>query len=275
MNVVFCSLEDYIRSLGVKKIVQRYFLNNNISTKHDYSLEKLIYLPECQSTNDIAFAMLHRNLVEDGTVIITDHQTAGRGQMGTQWLSTPGLNLTFSYVKAWTKLDIAKQFQISAATSLALAEALHEQSGLPIDIKWPNDLYCRGKKLGGILIQNTISGSLIDYSVIGVGVNVNQSDFQTLTNATSLSIESNRNFEKRLLLQFIKNSLDKWLIQVPSDKVFQQYQQDLLYLHDIRRFTLANGVTIYGKITGVNEDGKLIVQTAESTKCYGLKEIIF
>ena len=138
------------------------------------------YLPTCHSTNDIAAEMIQSQEVFEGTIIITDHQTTGRGQRGNSWEAAIGQNLTLSLILKPTFLRASDQFQLNVAVSLGVHEFLSQYLPEGLTIKWSNDIYHYDKKLGGILIENTLQGYNIGYSVIGIGLNINQKQFENI-----------------------------------------------------------------------------------------------
>ena len=132
-----------------------------------------------------------------GDVVIAERQEAGRGQRGNSWSSTPGENLTFSVVLRPDFLPAERQFRISKAVALAVADTIAE-AGLRPAIKWPNDIYIGDRKVTGILIENDLMGPYLSRSVIGIGLNVNQTRFDpALPNPTSLAAEAGHPFDRR------------------------------------------------------------------------------
>eukprot|EP01137_Pigoraptor_chileana_P015025 Opistho-2@5140 len=107
-------------------------------------------------------------------VIITDNQTAGRGQRGNVWEASIGENLTFSLILKPNFLKASEQFQLNVAVSLGVLDCLSEYIDEDLKVKWSNDIYFQNQKMGGILIENTLQGYQIGYSVIGIGLNINQ-----------------------------------------------------------------------------------------------------
>src|SRR5690554_4031443 len=146
----------------------------------------ILYLPVCHSTNDVAKDKLKEKEAAEGSIIITDQQTNGRGQRGNQWHSEPGMNLTFSLILSPKFLDPSELFGLNMAVALGIREALAQYiSG--VMVKWPNDIVHKEKgKLGGILIENSLKGQKIESSIVGVGLNINQVEFP-LSQATSLA----------------------------------------------------------------------------------------
>ena len=147
---------------------------------------KMIHLPEVRSTNTWMLDTLAQGTpLADETVVYTMRQTAGRGQMGNSWEAEPDKNISFSMLLCPTFLPIREQFVISQLCSLAIVEALDEIAAeqgirpedLRLCIKWPNDIYAGDMKLGGILIENRLVGTTFQHCVLGIGLNVNQTQW--------------------------------------------------------------------------------------------------
>ncbi|GAB3827988.1 hypothetical protein GCM10028895_40930 [Pontibacter rugosus] len=148
--------------------------------------QQLYYLPVCESTNSEAQQLLIKNEATEGCTIITHEQTNGRGQRGNIWQAQPGQNITLSVILSPTFLAVRQQFNLNMAVSLAVLDLLQEQGLQQAQVKWPNDLYFEDKKLGGILIENTINSHSLQHSIVGIGLNVNQRFFSYPT-ATSMA----------------------------------------------------------------------------------------
>ncbi|NJM26329.1 MAG: biotin--[acetyl-CoA-carboxylase] ligase [Bacteroidia bacterium] len=148
--------------------------------------KNLIYVPECHSTNDLAWELVKTAKAGEGTIVITSNQTAGRGQRGNAWEATAGLNLTFSIVFKPTFLAPHQQFALNMFSSLAVAQALAEANVPGLRVKWPNDVMSGARKMVGILVENTVQANRINHTVAGIGINVNQQAFD-VPNATSIN----------------------------------------------------------------------------------------
>ena len=152
-----------------------------MSKKHD-----IIWLQSVDSTNEEA--KRHISDIDNLSVLSAYEQTEGRGQRGNTWTSTPGENLMFSIVLKNPKISARDQFGINEITSLSVVDFL-SQHGISARIKWPNDIYVGSKKICGILIENSLRGSVISSSIIGIGLNVNQRNFDVnLPNPTSMAL---------------------------------------------------------------------------------------
>ena len=140
--------------------------------------KELLYVPSCHSTNDLALKKLKESDTKEGLLILADEQLAGRGQRGNKWDSESGKNLLLSLVLRPAWLPCEKQFYLNIMSSLALRETVeHFIPSENVQIKWPNDLLINKKKAAGILIENILRSNQLESSVMGIGVNLNQTEF--------------------------------------------------------------------------------------------------
>lgn len=166
---------------------------------------EIIWIESTASTNDLARAQIHNT--DNMTVIAAERQTSGRGQRGNSWNSAPGKNLTFSIILKFQEFlsDNAvmayDQSVISQMTALSVIDLLATH-GIDAKVKWPNDIYVGNLKICGILIENSITGKWLSTSIIGIGLNVNQTEFDpTLPNPTSILNENGTQTDHHLLLE--------------------------------------------------------------------------
>ncbi len=153
--------------------------------------KNVISLETIDSTNDYAKQLLSTQKPTDGTLIIAKAQTKGRGQLGNIWQTESGKNLTVSYILYPNFLSPDKQFYLNMAVALGIREFCESICAEHVQIKWPNDILINGKKVCGVLIENALQGSKIQHSVIGIGININQSKFDAeLPHATSILLEN-------------------------------------------------------------------------------------
>ncbi len=247
-----------------------------ISDGTEFVGKTLIFLPKCHSTNDIAAELFEKGLISAGTVVMTDHQIAGKGQRGNTWESSSGLNLTFSLVQMPDFLKPEQNFYLNIVTSLALTDVLLDLAE-PFTIKWPNDLYYHQKKIGGILIENSILSGKISSSVIGIGLNVNQVHFTGLENAISLYQVFSRAFDLNEMLNLVVKSLDIRWMDLSTHK-FESLKTDYLNrlygYRQIIKFQI-NGQTTEGRIEGIDQVGRLMVGIDGEMKKFNFQEIKF
>ena len=229
--------------------------------------KKLIFMPECHSTNSQALELCQQSHVPEGTLVITDRQTAGRGQRGNTWESHPGMNLTFSVILKPTFLAIKDQFLLSMITSLAIRDYLAAMCSDPVFIKWPNDILVKQFKICGTLIENQLMGEQFSYAVIGIGLNVNQQLFN-IPMATSLSLIVGKDFDLQDVLDGLLSHLESRYLQLRQGRA-QHLRED--YLKHLYRFnehyTFQSGDDQFeGKILGIDEQGRLTGVDSRSGK---------
>jgi BirA family biotin operon repressor/biotin-[acetyl-CoA-carboxylase] ligase len=242
---------------------------------------EIIRLKEVDSTNRFFMDWLNREKLEEGTLVITDFQTAGRGADGSKWESEPSRNLTFSFVLYPTFLAIEAQFYLNKVVSLGLADLVAEL--LPdrsdIRIKWPNDIYIGDHKVAGTLIQNGVKGSQFEFAVIGIGLNVNQLSFQgEAANPVSLHSVTGNAFNLEEVLEKTLEKIEQrynLLKQGSKQAIDEDYLKNLYRMRQLSGFNY-KGSLIQAKITGVNRYGHLILEIpGEKIIECDLKEIRF
>ncbi len=246
---------------------------HKISSNSLFIGKKVVHLPKCHSTNSVAAELLAFGHAQEGTVVITDCQTAGRGQRGNKWESTPGENLTLSVVLKPDFLSLHQQFFLTIVSSLAVCAVVKEQTG-QATIKWPNDVFVNAGKISGILIENTIRKNKIEACIVGIGLNVNQTRFSTEL-PTSLRQVTGNTYDLEPLLHRLCESLESFYLRIRAGRLEETrllYLQHLMWLNEWRAFKDANGV-FQGKITGITEGGKLIVEREEGMNVFDLKEV--
>ena len=233
----------------------------------------ILWLDSVDSTNSEALRRLPE--LPSGTVIAAREQTAGRGQRGNTWFTEPGKNLTFSIVLKGLGLAAADAHRLNYLASLAVAEFLEGYCVSP-SIKWPNDIYVGRKKICGILVENSLSGDGVSASVIGIGININQTEFPQLANATSLRCCTGKEYDLEKCLQAFMEVFNRLLSTLREQSLVDKYSASLFlkgvtaeysdYLRDIR-FT--------GIIRGVDPDGRLRIYdtSALTDRLYRFKEV--
>jgi BirA family transcriptional regulator, biotin operon repressor / biotin---[acetyl-CoA-carboxylase] ligase len=227
----------------------------------------------------------------EGTVVVAQHQTAGRGQMGNTWATAAQQNLTLSVILYPHFVPISAQFVFNQAVALGIRDAIERfslhyyQENLSIQIKWSNDILIKHQKVCGVLIENTITANALASSVVGIGINVNQTDFEGLPNATSLKnalLTAGAAAEKIDLFAFrqmLLESLEARYLQLRAQR-FAALQHD--YLQHLYRYgedcfykIVADNSVLYGRIVGVSAFGKLQIQHTKGIAEFATKEIVF
>lgn len=237
----------------------------------------IVKLDATDSTNGYLKALSLAENLDDFTVVVAKAQLKGRGQMGASWQAEPGKNLTFSILKKFDSFNVINQFQLNICVSLAIYEALKNLSVPDLTIKWPNDIMSGNSKICGILIENLLSGNQIATSVIGIGLNVNQLAFNTLTNVSSLKLLLGQTLNLDELLHRLLENQKTWLSKLghTSFETLQNAYEERLFRKDKpSTFRAANGVIFMGFIRKISAEGKLVIAHEDDVmKSYGLKEI--
>lgn len=234
----------------------------------------LIHLESVDSTNNYTANLIKSEGLSPGTVILADEQFSGRGQRGSEWVVEPGMNLTFSTYLKVVNLSVENQFDLSKLVALSVCHFL-AKTGITAEVKWPNDILVNGRKISGILIENSISGLRPIRSIVGIGININQTRFGKF-NATSIQSELGQFYPvKDALFSFIEsfNTLTDELFDHPK-LLHEQYLEKLYQLNMKSRYSDASGM-FEGEICGVEQSGKLIVLKGNEKVSYDLKEISF
>lgn len=234
------------------------------------------------STNTIALELIAKTAPSEGTVISADFQSAGKGQIGSSWVSDAGQNLLLSVILRPIWLPVVQQFSLSQAIALAVADTVQHFSAKQskVAVKWPNDVYCNNQKIAGILIKNTLTGNKINYAVVGIGLNVNQSNFPShLPKATSLFIQRGQKLDLATVKQTLFARLEHRYqqLQLGSQHISRAYLQQLYRYQEWAPYRRsADGSTFTGQIIGIQRSGHLAVQTDTGEVVnFDLKEIEF
>ncbi len=235
----------------------------------------IIELKEISSTNDYAMELAKKENVPNFTTICTDFQTKGRGQRGNFWESNMGENLLFSVIVHPEAIALKDQFILSQCVALSLRDVVALFCS-NVTVKWPNDIYVGNNKIAGILIENQLLKKNIDFSIIGIGLNVNQTIFKDAPNPTSLSLENdNLQFNREELMQlFLSHLIENYNLMQSSPEQIRTRYIDNLYLKNVPHIYFDADGFFEGKITTVENDGKLIITDKDDReRSYYFKEV--
>jgi BirA family transcriptional regulator, biotin operon repressor / biotin---[acetyl-CoA-carboxylase] ligase len=225
-----------------------------------------IELQSVDSTNNYAMAKVHAGLALHGTIFFAHEQFAGKGQRGKNWSAKPGENITMSIVLQPAFLSINQQFLLGACIAVACYDFLHEYLTDNIFIKWPNDLYLRDRKAGGILIENILHGNNWQYAIAGIGININQEMFDKhLPNPVSLKQVTGKTYDIINMAKALCNCIEKRyceLLPGKNNDIITCYNQYLYKRNE--RVKLKRGDTVFETtIKEVSPQGKLIAVDEE------------
>ena len=217
-------------------------------------------LDSVDSTNNYAMAMVREGMAKDGMACVAKEQTAGKGQRGKSWQMQAGKSIAMSLILKTDKLRADQQFYLSMLIALAANDFLKKYGGKETAIKWPNDLYWRDRKAGGILIETVFKGSIWQWSVAGIGINVNQSRFhKSLPNPVSLHQITNREYDVIELAEELYDMIMKrmaTITEVQGDKIKREYNRHLYKINEEVKLKKASAV-FKTTIKGVSMQGQL------------------
>ena len=222
----------------------------------------IIKLDAIGSTNDYLKNKFYISDCNDGDVIWTLNQTEGRGQRSNNWFSDPQKNITFSVFKSFFVLKSDQFFLINCSVTLAIVKFLEHFNIPDVKIKWPNDILSANKKIGGVLIENFIKGGSLKGTIIGIGINVNQTSFINLPSASSMSLQCDKEFDLNLVFDKLLCTLNFFLKKLNNpnrNHLLNSFQKFIFKKGEWCQFK-KNSIVFYGKIIGVNSNGKLLIQ---------------
>lgn len=234
----------------------------------------VLYLDQTDSTNDALKHWLEKEALPHGAALHTAHQTAGRGQQGSQWESAPAQNLLMSIYLKPSFLKAEEHIWLNLSLSLAVRQTLQAYVNEPVQIKWPNDIYIGHKKICGLLLENTLQGNKIKYCIAGIGINVNQSVFAE-PKAISLAILLGKEVPLNLLRNQLFAQLTHYfqLLQAGSrNALWEQYHKHLYGKGVNARFSDAEQ-TFEGMILGIDSRGRLHIEVADEIRSFANKEV--
>ncbi|MBY0480689.1 MAG: biotin--[acetyl-CoA-carboxylase] ligase [Chitinophagaceae bacterium] len=225
--------------------------------------EPFFELYEVDSTNIYAIDKVQANLAAHGAAFFANSQFAGKGQRGKIWNSESGSNIILSVVIDPSSLLINQQFAISAMASLAVYDFFVEMAGEETKIKWPNDLYWRDRKAGGILIYSHIQGKKWQYAILGIGININQTNFSDLTNQpVSLKQITGKSYQPVELAKQLCVCLEQRFKEMENggiDAQLKEYNQHLYKRGEEVRFKKEN-IAFSATVQSVNGHGELVLK---------------
>lgn len=237
---------------------------------------QILWLKETDSTNNHLRRLLDKEQLPEGSLVVTDFQTAGKGQVGNSWESEAGMNLMFSILLYPDFIPANRQFLISQIASLSVKETLDAYTDF-IQVKWPNDIYWKDRKICGMLIENDLSGQLLYCSIIGIGLNLNQSLFRSnAPNPISLTQITGKKYDREEVLnRFLRIFFQYYclLLQEKEEEVRTAYMQALYHGEGYHRYRDGQG-QFEARIQAIEPTGHLILQLRDGEqRRYAFKEV--
>lgn len=224
--------------------------------------QNVIFLPEVQSTNSYAIELLKNVNPIEGTTIYTTHQTQGRGQRGNAWISEPGRNIAVSLIIKPSFLSLDKLFYLYIISALAVHDLMAElldSSQFDIKIKWPNDILVNSKKIAGILNENIISNGVVNTSIVGIGMNLNQTNFEGLQTATSILKLTGKVTESKKALSLLCVHFEQYYLKLKNnqlDALLQRYYDRFYKLGETQQFIIHDQIKQL-QVKGISKTGLL------------------
>ena len=220
-------------------------------------------LPTTDSTNNHAMNEARLGQTSDGMAYFALDQYQGKGQRTKTWSSKPGENIILTVVKDCSALELNNQFQLSVAVALACFDFFSAYAGDETRIKWPNDIYWRDRKAGGILIENMVKSGRWDKAIIGMGININQTAFESSDGKpVSLKQITGKTFDPINLAKELCQHLEQrfsMLENQPFDQLLSSYNEQLYKKGEMVPFK-RNNILFQAKVIGVGKDGHLLIQ---------------
>ena len=236
----------------------------------------VIKLNAIPSTNDYLKDLLVNNQLPDFTIVVAEHQTKGKGQMGAVWQVEASTNLTFSMLLTNAYFSLEDIFTVNIIVANAIHKVLLSFGLDNISVKWPNDIMSYNKKIGGILIENNIKADGVINSIIGIGLNVSQTNFDGLPQASSILKSAGISVDKNELMLNIVSVFKEVVSDLKANKFDEwNYYHEHLFKKNIPvTFEAKDGVKFTGMIKDVNQLGQLgVLNEHDELAYYNLKEI--
>lgn len=234
----------------------------------------IIRLDSVNSTNSYLSEKMNNTGFHEGVVVIAEEQSEGRGQANNSWKSSKGDNLLCSILFK-PKCDLVYQFYFNQLVANSICQTLSE-FGLDSEIKWPNDILVKGQKIAGILIENKIKGRVLESSIVGIGLNINQSKFdKDLINPTSLKLQLQQKLDNDLVLNKLIVQLEKNYFQFKRnelERIDKKYQLALFRKDKETLFMINNEATL-AIIRAVNKQGEIVLEIENEIKSFSNSEI--
>lgn len=241
--------------------------------------QNIITLKKVDSTNSYLKNLLSNSTpTPTGTVILAENQFAGRGQFNNSWQAKSGKNLTFSLLLRPLFLEPSRIFTLNVAISVAINDVLRKYTGDDCKVKWPNDIYYRNKKMGGILIESSLRGRSVKNAIVGIGINVNEVYVDVISDhRISLKGICGRPLNRNLILKQLFQAIQRRYIELEEGnykELSAEYHARLMGINEKRLFQI-NGNMVSGTIRGVTDTGTLNLEIEGQLRSFQPKTISF
>ena len=236
------------------------------------SASKIIKVNATRSTNDKVKMLIKSKKILSGDLIIAKYQYGGRGQRMNKWCSSYGKNLLCSLFYRPLDINADRTFLINQVVSLAVLKTIRKFNNEKCLIKWPNDILSVNKKIAGILVENSLSSDKVNYSIIGVGININQVFFKRLPNATSIKKISNKNIDIDRVLNELIDSYKFYFTKINDIKYINDEYNQNIFGKEGCRFNI-NGKEYSGRIISISNTGIIKLNTGSEIGNYDSRNV--
>jgi BirA family biotin operon repressor/biotin-[acetyl-CoA-carboxylase] ligase len=236
----------------------------------------IIKLNAINSTNDYLKELVAKQVVTNFTIVVAESQPKGKGQMGSVWNSEDGKNLTFSVLIKDVIVDVKQLYTLNIVISLAIISVLEQYKIPTVRVKWPNDIMSGNHKIGGVLIENSFKSYGEVFSIVGIGLNINQMHFENLPYASSLKLKTGQDYHLEELLQALCQSIKQFVLKMnfQTELIWDLYHKKLFKIGVPMAFEDKNGVKFMGIIQHVSTQGLLNILLENGTVVqFGIKEV--
>ena len=230
---------------------------SNLTTRR--IAQKIEYIQTTGSTNETIYNMFKNGTIKEGNVLISEEQTRGKGRRGDKWFSSYGKNLTFSFIISNKNEDLIKKLPL--ITGISIVEAIKQLTRIDCNLKWPNDILYKAKKLGGVLIEQKKN-----QFIIGMGINVNEIEFNPSIKNEACSLQSILNYstQREPLLAFIFNHFEK-LLEEDIENITEKWEALCNHINKPIRFSDYSKI-FEGEFLGLNKDGEAKIKFNQKEK---------
>jgi len=230
-----------------------------------FTSKNIIIIEKVDSTNNYAMGLIQNGKATNENAVFAWEQTNGKGRRGKNWKSNKGENIVLSVIFQMQWLPISGQFQLSAATALACLDMVSKYVPSGTSVKWPNDIFINDTKAGGILIENVLKGTIWQWAVIGIGLNINQVEFDEPSfSATSLKQIIGKDYNVLEMAKDLYTAVLKRMHELKTgnfQKMLEEYNEKLFAKNRVVKLKKEN-IVFETTVIGVSESGQLITRDA-------------
>ena len=232
-------------------------------------IAEIRFFPSTGSTNEDALHWAAQG-AEDGSLVIADQQTSGRGRLGRKWVTNPGSALAFTLILRPTEKEIKQLSLFSPLGALAVSEAIRQYCRLTAQVKWPNDVLVNRKKVCGVLAETQWTESHLNGLVLGIGINISPASIPDRTDllfpATCLESECGHELDREKFLRTVISEIFHLRLKLGSNEFLQFWEEQLAFKGEAVQVEIPEKQTVEGILNGIDGDGNLVLFLADGMK---------